>query len=71
MVSYSGSQRTREIGIRLTLGASRGSVSRLVLRQGGASVLAGIVVGLFAALTVTRVMRNMLVETSATVRWFS
>jgi len=66
VASYAGSQRTREIGIRLALGASRGSVSRLVLRQGAASVLAGIIVGLLAALALTRLLRNMLVETSAT-----
>ena len=66
VASYAASQRTREIGIRLALGASRGSVSRLVLRQGAASVVVGIIVGLLAALALTRVMRNILAETSAT-----
>jgi len=66
VASYAGSQRTREIGIRLALGASRSSVSLLVLRQGATAVLAGIIAGLLAALTLTRVVRNMLIETSAT-----
>jgi predicted permease len=66
VASYAGSQRTREIGIRLALGASRSSVSLLVLRQGSIAVLAGIIAGLLAALALTRVMRNMLIETSAT-----
>jgi ABC-type antimicrobial peptide transport system permease subunit len=66
VVSYTSRQRTREIGIRLALGASRGNISRLVLRQGAVLVLAGIIAGLCVALGLTRVISNMLVETSAT-----
>jgi ABC-type antimicrobial peptide transport system permease subunit len=66
VVSYTSRQRTREIGIRLALGASRGNISRLVLRQGAVLVLAGIIAGLCVALGLTRVITNMLIETSAT-----
>jgi predicted permease len=66
VVSYTSRQRTREIGIRLALGASRGNISRLVLRQGAVLVLAGIIAGLCVALGLTRIITNMLVETSAT-----
>ncbi len=66
VVSYAASQRTREIGIRIALGASQNNILSLVLRQGTVMVVAGVVVGLLAALALTRVMANMLVEVSAT-----
>lgn len=66
VVSYAASQRTREIGIRMALGASQQNIMGLVLRQGTALVVAGIAAGLLAALALTRVMGNMLVEVSST-----
>src|SRR5260370_37799365 len=66
VVSYAASQRTREIGIRIALGASQKNILSLVLRQGTVMVVGGIVVGLLAAVALTRVMANMLVEVSAT-----
>lgn len=60
VVAYSVSQRTREMGIRLALGAQPGDVRRLVLTQGMAPVAGGIVLGGLAALAVTRLMTEFL-----------
>jgi len=49
VVSYSVSQRTREIGIRMAMGAARGQVMRAVIREGMAPVVAGIALGLALA----------------------
>jgi ABC-type antimicrobial peptide transport system permease subunit len=59
-MSYAVSQRTREIGVRITLGASRHEVLRLVLGRGMAVALAGAGVGLVAALGLVRLMASML-----------
>jgi putative ABC transport system permease protein len=66
VISYVATQRTREIGIRLALGAARGNVTGLFLRQ--ALVLAGIgiAVGMAAAAGATRAMQAMLFGVSAT-----
>jgi putative ABC transport system permease protein len=53
-------QRTRELGIRFALGASRGDVLRLVLRQGAVLVGIGLAAGLFGALVVSRALRSVL-----------
>jgi putative ABC transport system permease protein len=53
-------QRTREMGIRFALGASRGDVLRLVLRQGAGLVGIGLAAGLFGALVVSRALRSVL-----------
>ena len=60
MLSYSLSQRGRELAIRSALGAGRGDLLLLVLRQGVMPALAGIVLGLGAALAITRTLSSML-----------
>ncbi len=60
VISYSVSQRTREMGIRLALGAERRSVRALVLRQGMGPACTGIVAGLGAAVFLTRYLRTLL-----------
>jgi len=66
VVSYSVAQRTREIGIRAALGAARGQIRAMVLRQGMRAVIVGIGIGLAGALAVTRVMGALLYGVSPT-----
>jgi putative ABC transport system permease protein len=65
VIAYAVAQRTREIGIRLALGASTGDVQKLVVRQGMTPVLIGVVVGVAGALLLTRVMASLLFGVSA------
>jgi putative ABC transport system permease protein len=64
LVSYAVVQRTREIGVRMALGAARRDVVAMVLRQGARLTIAGIAVGLINAFFLTRVMRRVLYDVS-------
>jgi ABC-type antimicrobial peptide transport system permease subunit len=66
VISYVVTQRTRELGIRLALGAEGGAVAGMVLRQGAILAGVGLTVGLAAALGVTRLMEAMLFGVSST-----
>ena len=63
VIAYSVSQRTREIGVRIALGAQRGTVYRLIIKEAGALALAGIVIGTGCALLVASLMRKLLFGT--------
>jgi predicted permease len=65
-MSYAVGQRTREIGIRMALGARGSNVLGLILRSCLALTLSGVVIGLGGAFVLTRLMRNLLFEVSPT-----
>ncbi|HEY8834228.1 MAG TPA: ABC transporter permease [Chthoniobacterales bacterium] len=65
VISYSVAQRTREIGIRIALGAQRSDVLRLILRQGMTLVGAGVIFGIAASLGLTRLIASLLYGISA------
>ena len=60
VLSYLADIRTREIGVRMALGADRSDVLRLILRQGVTMALAGVVVGFVIALSLTSLMSSQL-----------
>jgi putative ABC transport system permease protein len=66
VISYSVSQRTREIGLRMALGAPRTHLLKLILREGVFITFAGLVVGVAGAVGLTRLLQTWLFETSAT-----
>jgi putative ABC transport system permease protein len=66
VIAYNVSERTHEMGIRIALGADRGDILHLVLRQGLLTVSAGIAAGLIAALALTRLMSTLLYRVSVT-----
>jgi predicted permease len=66
VVAYAVAQRTKEIGVRIALGAARGQVVAMIVRQAMAVTLGGIALGLAAALASTRVMTGLLYEVTPT-----
>jgi putative ABC transport system permease protein len=66
VMAYSVAERKREIGIRVALGAQRRDVLKFVVAQGMTLTLIGIGIGLAAALALTKLMRSLLFEVSAT-----
>src|SRR5262249_37353392 len=66
VMAYSVAQRTREIGVRMALGASGGDVLRLVVRRGVALALPGVAIGVAASFALTRLMETMLFNVSVT-----
>jgi predicted permease len=60
VIAYGVSQRTREIGVRMALGAERGTVYRLVLREAGRLVVMGVAIGMAASVGTAMLMRKLL-----------
>jgi putative ABC transport system permease protein len=65
LISYAVSQRVRELGIRIALGAQQRDVMRLVMGQGARLAITGVAAGILAALGLTKLMRSLLFGVSA------
>ncbi|HEV2861258.1 MAG TPA: ABC transporter permease [Pyrinomonadaceae bacterium] len=66
LISYSVTQRTHEIGVRMALGAGHGDILKLMLKQGGSLLMIGLLIGLAGAVVLTRIMSSLLYGVSAT-----
>jgi putative ABC transport system permease protein len=64
IISYAVAQRTHEIGIRIAIGATRWNTLNLILWQGARLTIAGVLLGMLAAYTVTHLMTNLLIGVS-------
>jgi ABC-type antimicrobial peptide transport system permease subunit len=60
VMSYGVAQRQREIGLRMALGADRGQVMRMMIRNGMGTIAVGLALGVILALTLTRLMSGLL-----------
>ena len=69
MLAYDVSQRTREIGIRGALGATRGQIIGLILRQSLGKTALGLAIGLSGAVALSHTMQSLLFDLSATDPW--
>jgi len=65
VIAYTVSQRTREIGVRMALGAQRSSIYQLILKEAGLLVVVGLVIGLAASLATAVLMKGLLFDTQA------
>jgi len=65
VVAFMARQRTREMGIRIAVGADRGDVLRLILQEGVQLIVIGGVIGICAALLLTRVLQSVLFHVAA------
>jgi putative ABC transport system permease protein len=63
VLAFGVAQRTREIGVRLALGAARGDVLGLIVKQGMRLVAVGLAIGFAGSLAATRLLRTLLYET--------